>query len=80
MPVKDSLGIEIQRTSQYFGLDTRWRVFEASLEFRAEFFNLFNFVNFGQPNNNMTMPGTVGRIIPASTGPRVIQCAMKYSF
>jgi hypothetical protein len=58
-----------------------FRVTEASrLEFRAEFFNLFNFVNFSLPNNNMTVPGTVGRITSTSTGPRVIQCALKYSF
>jgi len=50
------------------------------LEFRAEFFNIFNFANFGLPNNNMTVPGTVGRITSTSTGPRVVQCALKYSF
>jgi hypothetical protein len=56
-------------------------VTEASrLEFRAEFFNLLNFVNFSLPNNNMTVPGTVGRITSTSAGPRVKQCALKYNF
>ena len=50
------------------------------LEFRAEFFNIFNFVNFSLPNNNVTVPGTVGRITSTSTGPRVVQFALKYSF
>ena len=50
------------------------------LEFRAVFFNLFNTVNFANPNNNVMVPGTLGIITSASSGPRVIQCALKYSF
>ncbi len=58
-----------------------FRVIEANtVEFRAEFFNLFNFVNFKSPNNNMTVPGTVGRITSTSTGPRMVQLALKYHF
>jgi len=64
-----------------FSIGRSFRVMkENRLELRAEFFNLFNFVNFSVPNNNMTVPGTVGRITSTSTGPRVIQCALKYSF
>ncbi len=64
-----------------FSIGRSFRVIsENRLELRAEFFNLFNFVNFSVPNNNMTVPGTVGRITSTSTGPRVIQCALKYNF
>lgn len=49
-------------------------------EFRAEFFNMFNTVNFANPNNNATVPGTLARITATSTGPRVVQFALKYSF
>ncbi len=48
-------------------------------EFRIEAFNLFNWVNYALPNNNIS--GTnFGRIERAATGPRVIQLAMKLNF
>ena len=50
------------------------------LEFRTEVFNLFNTVNFANPNNNVLVPGTLGKITSSSSGPRVIQFALKYSF
>ena len=49
-------------------------------EFRAEFFNLFNTVNFLNPSNNVFVPGTLGSITSTSTGPRVIQFALKFTF
>ncbi len=48
------------------------------LQFRAEFFNLFNRVNFGNPNNNLSS-AQFGRIT-ASGDPRVIQFGLKYLF
>ena len=64
-----------------FSVAKNTRLFEKqSLQFRAEFFNIFNNVNFALPGNNMTVPGTVGRITSTSTGPRVIQFALKYLF
>ncbi|CAN5629027.1 hypothetical protein BH10ACI3_BH10ACI3_15820 [soil metagenome] len=48
-------------------------------EFRTEFFNAFNFVNYANPNNNM-IGANFGKIERASTGPRVIQFAFKLSF
>lgn len=55
-------------------------VFEQQkLEFRAEFFNLFNQVNFANPINVVTAPG-FGQIVATSTGPRVIQFALRYTF
>ncbi len=49
-------------------------------ELRAEFFNLFNWTNFANPNSNIAVPSTFGRITATSTGPRVIQFALKVSF
>jgi len=49
-------------------------------EVRAEFFNLFNWANFANPNNNIAVPSTFGRITATSAGPRVIQFAFKVDF
>jgi hypothetical protein len=49
-------------------------------EFRTEFFNLFNWANFANPANNISVPLTFGRITAASSGPRVIQFAAKLNF
>ena len=63
-----------------------------SVEFRAEFFNLFNQVNLANPNSNLnaaTMdsntgeiinPGDFGRITSTSNNPRLIQLALKFNF
>jgi hypothetical protein len=48
-------------------------------EFRTEFFNVFNEVNFSQPNNNTAAPA-FGAITSTSGGPRIIQFALKLSF
>jgi hypothetical protein len=47
------------------------------LQFRSEFFNLFNSVNLGNPNG--TLGGTMGRITSADDA-RVIQFALKLVF
>ncbi|HEX8558119.1 MAG TPA: TonB-dependent receptor [Pyrinomonadaceae bacterium] len=49
-------------------------------EFRTEFFNLFNWANFANPNSNLSVPLTFGRITQTSAGPRVIQFAFKLNF
>ena len=49
-------------------------------ELRTEFFNLFNWTNFANPNNNIAVPATFGRITATSSGPRVIQFAFKVGF
>ncbi len=49
-------------------------------EFRTEFFNLFNWANFANPNSNISVPATFGRITQTSAGPRVIQFAFKLSY
>jgi hypothetical protein len=49
------------------------------IEFRSEFFNAFNTVAFQNPDNVIASPG-YGQILETSTGPRVIQFAMKVNF
>jgi hypothetical protein len=50
------------------------------VEFRAEFFNLFNNVNFANPVNIIYPSSNFGSIVTTTTGPRVIQFALKYNF
>jgi outer membrane receptor protein involved in Fe transport len=50
-----------------------------SIEFRAEFFNAFNYPNFGIPGNNPDFGPFFGKIL--TTGdPRRIQFALRYDF
>ncbi len=66
-----------------------------NIEFRAEFFNLFNHVNFANPISNLNAvgssgsfaadggiinPGDFGRITSTSNNPRLIQFAVKLNF
>ncbi len=56
-----------------------------TLQFRAEAFNAFNNVNFGQPDDFVTngLPsagGTFGTITNTSTNPRIMQLALKLLF
>ncbi len=48
-------------------------------EFRIEAFNVFNWVNYANPNNNIS-GANFGRIERAATGPRVIQLGLKLNF
>jgi hypothetical protein len=48
------------------------------LEFRAEFYNIFNNVNFGMPDNGLT-DSSFGQI-SSSGSPRILQMALKASF
>jgi Carboxypeptidase regulatory-like domain len=50
-----------------------------NLQFRSEFFNIFNHTNFGVPNNNV-QASNFGQITSTSTAPREIQFALKLSF
>lgn len=62
-----------------WGLFKQIPLFERhTLQFRGEFFNLFNRANFGLPNNNLQSP-LFGRITSAGS-PRIIQFALKYVF
>ena len=57
---------------------------EGYMQFRAEFFNIFNQVNFGNPNTGVNNQATLGRItstLGSSQGdPRIIQFGLKFVF
>ncbi len=52
---------------------------EMGLNFRAEFFNLFNHAQFGSPVNDVSSPG-FGFVQSTVNNPRLIQLALKLSF
>lgn len=49
------------------------------LQFRSEFFNLFNRVNLGTPGASLAAPANLGRILSAGD-PRLVQFALKLMF
>ena len=51
----------------------------ANLQFRAEFFNVFNHPQFSNPANNLAN-GNFGQITSTSVNPRLVQLALKYIF
>jgi hypothetical protein len=52
---------------------------KAKFEFRTEFFNAFNIVSFANPINILAS-ANAGQIVSTTTGPRVIQFALKFDF
>ena len=82
-----------RQTNVDFSVIKRFPFGEAkSVEFRTEFFDLFNQVNLANPNSNLNSaivnsntgeiisPGDFGRITSTSNNPRLIQFALKLSF
>lgn len=51
-----------------------------NLQFRAEFFNLFNTPEFGIPNNSVNATGLAGSITSTIHEPRQIQLALRLTF
>lgn len=58
-----------------FPFSERW----GKIQFRNEYFNIFNNVNFGQPAANLASPSSFGRIFSARD-PRFVQFALKWIF
>ena len=50
------------------------------IQVRAEAFNAFNTVNWGDPTRTLANPGNFGQITSTNGGPRVIQLALRYEF
>jgi hypothetical protein len=48
--------------------------------FRAEAYNLLNNVNFANPNLNISVPGTFGKISGIVGNARFMQMALRYEF
>ncbi|MCS6806826.1 MAG: carboxypeptidase regulatory-like domain-containing protein [Acidobacteriota bacterium] len=62
-----------------FALHKNFAIRENSrIQFRAEFFNLFNHPNFGLPVTAINVP-TAGRVLSA-TDPRIIQFGLRFEF
>jgi hypothetical protein len=51
-----------------------------NLQFRAEFFNIFNHANFGIPLNDLNSPDNVKGSIQSSQSGRLVQLALKFLF
>lgn len=51
-----------------------------TLQFRSDFFNTLNHPSFGNPDSNISVPSTVGRIFSTSNSQRAIQFALRLSF
>ena len=58
-----------------FGPDGRLGV-----QFRTEFFNLFNRAQFGPPNTNFADDANFGTVKSQINNPRLIQFALKFQF
>ncbi len=62
------------------GVLKNFRITEtSSVQFRGEFFNLFNHANFSDPNSNLES-GSFGQITGTRGDPRIIQFALKVNF
>jgi hypothetical protein len=58
-----------KQTNVDFSVTKRFRIDEArTIEFRAEFFNLFNHVNFANPTSNLNAVSSSGGSIDPNTG------------
>jgi hypothetical protein len=53
---------------------------KASVVFRWEVFNVFNWLNFANPASDVSSPSTLGKITAMSVNPRIMQFALKLEF
>ena len=70
-PSRTNLDLEVAKVTPLWGE-------KAKLEFRAEFFNILNSVQFRDPSTSITS-GTFGQI-STTYDPRIIQFGMKFTY
>ena len=80
-----SSGVGTERAPGFFNLDMsigkNFKVTERQrFEFRAEMFNVLNFVSWGPPGRDITAPAGFGTIGGQIGAPRNIQFGLKYAF
>lgn len=80
-----SAGVGTERAPGFFNLDTsigkRFNITERQrIEFRAEMFNILNYVSWGAPGRDITAPASFGQITGQIGAPRNIQFGLKYYF
>jgi hypothetical protein len=51
-----------------------------TVQFRADFFNVWNHAQFNPPGNNINTPSLFGVVTSTANTPRVVQFALKYLF
>lgn len=78
-------GIGTERGPSYFSMDgsvgKKFRVTERQyIDFRAEFFNMFNHVSWGPPGRSISDNANFGVITSQVQAPRNIQFGLKYIF
>ena len=75
-PDQTDVDISLAKNTQ-----VHWPKDDATVQFRADFFNAINHPNFAGPDNTFsTTPSAFGTITAMSTNPRVIQLALRFSF
>jgi hypothetical protein len=80
-----SAGVGTMRAPSFFNLDgsigKKFYVREKQyIDFRVEFFNLFNHASWGAPGRDITNPGAFGQITTQIQNPRNTQFGLKYYF
>jgi hypothetical protein len=80
-----SAGVGTERAPGFFNLDSsigkKFAISERHrIEFRAELFNILNFVSLGAPGRDITAPASFGAIGGQINSPRNIQFGLKYIF
>ncbi len=73
------------RNPRFFNVDVsmvkKFKLFEDhAVNFRWEFYNLFNNPNFGGPGTSLLTPASFGRISGTIGGARIMQLALRYDF
>ena len=56
------------------------RMGHTGVTLRWDIFNVFNTVNFGLPNRNISDAATFGTISSLSSDPRIMQVAVRFTF